>query len=87
LGSETGGETAAILMTFCATCRKLKINAQEYLSDVLTTNQHPPDVKDRRTPPGPLESAPSASKQAYQKLIRFARRVGLTLTALFPNLP
>jgi hypothetical protein len=62
LGSETGGETAAILMTFCATCRKLKINTREYLSDVLTTNQHPPDVKDRRTPPGSLESTPSTSK-------------------------
>jgi len=34
-GSENGGQTAAILMTFCATCRKLKINTWEYLKDVL----------------------------------------------------
>ena len=42
LGSETGGQTAAILMSFCATCRKLKINTWEYLSDVLQRiNTHP----------------------------------------------
>ena len=42
LGSETGGETAAILMTFCTTCRKLKINTWEYLADVLQRiNTHP----------------------------------------------
>jgi len=42
LGSETGGQTAAILMTFCTTCRKLKINTWEYLEDVLRRiNTHP----------------------------------------------
>ena len=42
LGSEIGGETAAILMTFTTTCRKLKINTWEYLSDVLKRiNTHP----------------------------------------------
>ena len=42
LGSEDGGETAAILMTFCTTCRKLKINTWEYLADVLQRiNTHP----------------------------------------------
>lgn len=42
VGSESGGETAAILMTFCATCRKLKINTWEYLKDVLQRiNTHP----------------------------------------------
>lgn len=35
VGSEDGGQTAAILMTFCTTCRKLKINTWEYLADVL----------------------------------------------------
>lgn len=41
-GSEDGGETAAILMTFCITCRKLKINTWEYLRDVLKRiNTHP----------------------------------------------
>jgi transposase len=42
LGSEAGGRAAAILMTFCATCRYLKINTREYLSDVLRRiNTHP----------------------------------------------
>jgi len=42
LGSEKGGQTAAILMTFCTTCRKLKINTWEYLKDVLQRiNTHP----------------------------------------------
>jgi transposase len=42
LGSEDGGETAAILMTFCTTCRKLKINTWAYLTDVLRRiNTHP----------------------------------------------
>ncbi|MEA2096194.1 MAG: IS66 family transposase [Candidatus Cloacimonadota bacterium] len=35
VGSENGGHTAAVLMSFCATCRKLKINTWEYLTDVL----------------------------------------------------
>ncbi len=42
VGSESGGETAAILMSFCTTCRKLKINTWEYLKDVLQRiNTHP----------------------------------------------
>jgi transposase len=42
VGSENGGHTAAILMTFTATCRKLKINTWEYLKDVLQRiNTHP----------------------------------------------
>lgn len=42
IGSEAGGETAAILLTFCATCRNLKINTWEYLTDVLSRiNTHP----------------------------------------------
>jgi len=35
VGSENGGHTAAVLMSFCATCRKLNINTWEYLKDVL----------------------------------------------------
>ncbi|MBU4304896.1 MAG: IS66 family transposase [Candidatus Omnitrophica bacterium] len=35
VGSENGGHTAAVLMSFCASCRKLKINTWEYLTDVL----------------------------------------------------
>lgn len=42
LGSENGGEAAAILMTFCTTCRKLKINTWQYLKDILQRiNTHP----------------------------------------------
>jgi transposase len=42
IGSENGGHTAAILMTFCATCRKLKIDTWAYLKDVLQRiNAHP----------------------------------------------
>jgi len=42
LGSENGGHAAATLMTFCTTCRKLKINTREYFKDVLQRiNTHP----------------------------------------------
>lgn len=42
VGSETGGHTAATLMTFTATCRKNKINTWAYLKDVLQRiNTHP----------------------------------------------
>ena len=51
LGSETGGETAAILMTFCATCRKLKVNTWEYLADALRrVNNHPMSKIDELLP-------------------------------------
>jgi transposase len=36
MGSADGGQTAAILMTFIQTCRRLKIDSFEYLNDVLT---------------------------------------------------
>ena len=42
VGSETGGHTAAILMTFCATCRKNKIDTWAYLKDVLQRIQSHP---------------------------------------------
>ena len=35
LGSETGGETAAILMSLLGTCWANRINAWMYLKDVL----------------------------------------------------
>ena len=42
VGSETGGHTAATLMSFTATCRKNKINTWMYLKDVLQRiNAHP----------------------------------------------
>jgi transposase len=36
MGSADGGRTAAILMTFVQTCRRLNIDSFEYLKDVLT---------------------------------------------------
>ena len=42
VGSERGGETAAIFMSLIATCKANKINPFEYLKDVLTRiNSHP----------------------------------------------
>jgi hypothetical protein len=34
-GSDRGGETAAVLMSLCTTCKNLKIDPQAYLCDVL----------------------------------------------------
>jgi len=42
LGSENGGHTAAVLMSFCSICRKNKINTWEYLKDVLQRIQAQP---------------------------------------------
>ena len=42
VGSETGGHTAATLMSFTATCRKNKINTWAYLKDVLQRIQSHP---------------------------------------------
>ena len=51
VGSESGGHAAAILMTFCTTCRKLKINTWEYLKDVLQRiNTHPMSKIDELLP-------------------------------------
>ena len=35
LGSEEGGEAAAIILSLIQTCRALKINPHEYLEDVM----------------------------------------------------
>ncbi|MBD1401853.1 transposase domain-containing protein [Pelovirga terrestris] len=35
VGSENGGQAAAIFMSLIQTCRHLNINPQEYLEDVL----------------------------------------------------
>jgi hypothetical protein len=34
-GSDKGGETAAVLMSLCTTCKELEINPEAYLRDVL----------------------------------------------------
>src|SRR5262249_62006886 len=35
VGSDKGGETAAVLMSLCTTCKDLGIDPQAYLRDVL----------------------------------------------------
>ena len=51
VGSEAGGHTAAVLMTFTATCRKNKINTWLYLKDVLQRIQaHPASRLDELLP-------------------------------------
>ncbi len=51
VGSENGGHSAAILMTFCTTCRKHKINTWQYLKDVLQRiNTHPASKIDELLP-------------------------------------
>jgi hypothetical protein len=43
-GSEEGGRTAAILYSMIMTCRRLDIDPQKYLTDVLKrVNDHPAD--------------------------------------------
>jgi transposase len=36
LGSDNGGTTAAVLFSFIAVCQRHKVNAFDYLRDVLT---------------------------------------------------
>ena len=51
LGSENGGHTAAVLMSFCSTCRTNKINTWAYLKDVLQRIQsHPASRLDELLP-------------------------------------
>lgn len=67
LGSEAGGETAAILMTFCATCRNLKINTWEYLTDILRRiNTHPMSKIDELLPDRWKELRQAASNPESQ---------------------
>jgi hypothetical protein len=35
VGSDKGGETAAVLMSLCTTCKAMGIDPQAYLRDVL----------------------------------------------------
>src|SRR5262249_60766372 len=42
VGSDKGGETAAVLMSLCTTCKDLGIDPQAYLRDVLNRiSTHP----------------------------------------------
>lgn len=62
VGSETGGHTAATLMTFTATCHKNKINTWEYLKDVLPRIQ---DYPAKRL----YELLPDSWQQARQSMV------------------
>lgn len=61
LGSETGGETAAVLMTMLGSCWANRVNAQEYLADVIATLPGTPeDQLDNLLPDRWIESHPEA---------------------------
>jgi len=67
LGSDAGGHTAAVLFSFTATCKFLKMNTFAYLHDVLERlPTHPADRLEellphrwRSTPPNPPPSGPA----------------------------
>ncbi len=51
LGSDQGGQTAAVLYSFTATCKHLGVDAFAYLRDVLAClPTHPPDQLDQLLP-------------------------------------
>lgn len=63
-GSQEGGETAAILLSFCETCRLNDINIFEYLTDVLKgLPTHPKDRMHELMPQywQPLQTEPAAT--------------------------
>ena len=53
VGSEAGGKTAAILMSLCATCKRVGIDPLAYLRDVLSGSARTLQP-DRRTGAGPV---------------------------------
>jgi transposase len=67
IGSDAGGHTAAVLFSFTATCKFLKMNTFAYLHDVLERlPTHPADRLEellphrwRSTPPNPPPSPPA----------------------------
>ena len=51
VGSDRGGQTAAVLTTLCTTCKNLGIAPQSYLRDVLERiGTHPARRLDERRP-------------------------------------
>jgi hypothetical protein len=51
VGSDRGGETAAVLLSLCMTCKHLGIDPQEYLRDVLgRISTHPASRIDELLP-------------------------------------
>ena len=53
-GSDKGGQTAAVLMSLCTTCKDLGIDPQAYLRDVLDRISTHPAQADRRVAARPL---------------------------------
>lgn len=68
LGSEAGGHTAAILMTFTATCRKHKINTWVYLKDVLQRIQSHPISRLDELLPDQWQQLQSIKNQSPKKI-------------------
>ncbi len=60
LGSDNGGKTAAILYSFTATCKYLKINAFDYLRDVFERLPTQPAERLAELLPQPWQAAASA---------------------------
>ena len=57
VGSDKGGETAAVLMSLCTTCKNLGIDPQAYLRDVLDRISTHPAASDRGAVARPLAGA------------------------------
>ena len=57
VGSDEGGETAAVLMSLCTTCKNLGIDPQAYLRDVLDRISTHPAASDRGAVARPLAGA------------------------------
>ena len=51
VGSDRGGETAAVLMSLCTTCKTLGIDRQAYLRDVLDRISTHPARRIEESPP------------------------------------
>ena len=68
VGSETGGNTAAVLMTFTTTCRKNKINTWVYLKDVLQRIQSHPASKLHELLPDRWQALQANSQQITKKI-------------------
>lgn len=69
-GSDRGGETVAVLYTFMATCRSMRVEPFAYLRDVLTTFTHTPRRPTRGTPaprmaPGTQDAADNMTDTSH----------------------
>jgi transposase len=68
VGSETGGHTAAVLMTFTTTCRKNKINTWAYLKDVLQRIQSHPASRLHELLPDQWQKLQTVTNQFPKKI-------------------